>query len=77
MHYTSSFESIIIILYATAVCNDVQSQRWQSYIDIEKLENEFVLTSAEYFLSMANVKWTFTGKSLQHLLSNEYFLVKL
>ncbi|KAK4566003.1 hypothetical protein RGQ29_002278 [Quercus rubra] len=43
-----------------AVCNDVQSQRWQSYIDIEKLENEFVLTSAEYFLSMANVKWTFT-----------------
>ncbi|GMY33051.1 nuclear pore complex protein NUP160 isoform X1 [Fagus crenata] len=42
------------------VSNDVQPQRGQSYIDIEKLENEFVLTSAEYFLSLANVKWTFT-----------------
>lgn len=30
-------------------------------MDIEKLENEYVLTSAEYLLSMANVKWTFTG----------------
>jgi hypothetical protein len=46
------------------VSNDVQPQRGQSYIDIGKLENEFVLTSAEYFLSLANVKWTFTGKSI-------------
>ncbi|XP_059445417.1 nuclear pore complex protein NUP160 isoform X2 [Corylus avellana] len=40
--------------------NDVQPQRSQSYVDIEKLENEFVLTSAEYLLSLASVKWTFT-----------------
>ncbi|KAA8545346.1 hypothetical protein F0562_020130 [Nyssa sinensis] len=41
--------------------NDVQPQRVQYYVDVEKLENEFVLTSAEYLLSLANVKWTFTG----------------
>lgn len=40
--------------------NDVQPQRSPSYVDIEKLENEFVLTSAEYLLSLASVKWTFT-----------------
>ncbi|XP_017229285.1 nuclear pore complex protein NUP160 isoform X1 [Daucus carota subsp. sativus] len=36
-------------------------QRLQPYIDIEFLENEFVLASAEYLLSLANVKWTNTG----------------
>lgn len=41
--------------------SDVQAQRLQFYIDVEKLEKEFVLTSAEYLLSLANVKWTFTG----------------
>ncbi|GMP63528.1 hypothetical protein CsSME_00025171 [Camellia sinensis var. sinensis] len=41
--------------------NGIQTQRLQSYVDVEKLENEFVLTSAEYMLSLANVKWTFTG----------------
>ncbi|GLT68100.1 hypothetical protein SLA2020_403600 [Shorea laevis] len=40
--------------------NDLQPQRSPSYVDIEKLENEFVLTSAEYLLSLASVKWTFT-----------------
>ncbi|KAI3709094.1 hypothetical protein L2E82_38852 [Cichorium intybus] len=39
----------------------VPSQKVDSCMDIEKLENEFVLTSAEYLLSLANVKWTFTG----------------
>ncbi|KAJ9550716.1 hypothetical protein OSB04_014761 [Centaurea solstitialis] len=39
----------------------VSSQKLDSCIDIEKLENEFVLTSAEYLLSLANIKWTFTG----------------
>ncbi|KAK7355535.1 hypothetical protein VNO80_14793 [Phaseolus coccineus] len=42
--------------------NDAEPQGWQSSIDIEKLENEFVLTSAEYMLSLVNVKWTFSGK---------------
>ncbi|KAG4176901.1 hypothetical protein ERO13_A11G274000v2 [Gossypium hirsutum] len=41
--------------------NDVQSQRLQFCIDIEKLEYEIVLTSAEYQLSLANVKWTYSG----------------
>ncbi|KAK9922519.1 hypothetical protein M0R45_030981 [Rubus argutus] len=36
---------------------DVHPQTWKSYIDIEKIENEFVLTSAEYLLSLAHVKW--------------------
>ncbi|KAL1369522.1 nuclear pore complex protein NUP160-like isoform X2 [Arachis hypogaea] len=42
--------------------NDAEPERWQSCIDVEKLENEFVLTSAEYKLSLVNVKWTFSGK---------------
>uniref|UniRef100_A0A2P2MJN9 Nuclear pore complex protein NUP160 isoform X3 n=1 Tax=Rhizophora mucronata TaxID=61149 RepID=A0A2P2MJN9_RHIMU len=42
--------------------NEIQAQRLQFYIDIEKLQNEFVLTSAEYWLSLSNVKWTFSGK---------------
>ncbi|GAV86384.1 Nup160 domain-containing protein [Cephalotus follicularis] len=41
--------------------NEVQPQRLQTYIGIEELENEFVLISAEYWLSLANVKWTYTG----------------
>ncbi|CAK9141043.1 unnamed protein product [Ilex paraguariensis] len=44
--------------------NDAQPQRLLSYVDIEKLDNEFVLTSAEYLLSLANVKWTFTGNEM-------------
>ncbi|KAJ9153482.1 hypothetical protein P3X46_026915 [Hevea brasiliensis] len=44
------------------VGDDVQPQRLQFYIDVEKIENEFVLTSAEYLLSLANVKWASTGK---------------
>ncbi|KAM3290886.1 nuclear pore complex protein isoform X2 [Capsicum chacoense] len=39
--------------------NGAQSQRRRSYLDVEKLENEFILTSAEYLLSLANVTWTF------------------
>jgi hypothetical protein len=53
-----------VSVFAAAASNDVQPQRSQSYVDIEKLENEFVLTSAEYLLSLASVKWTYTGKSL-------------
>ncbi|KAE8709147.1 NUP160 protein [Hibiscus syriacus] len=41
--------------------NDVPAQRQQFCIDIEKLEYEIVLTSAEYLLSLANVKWTYSG----------------
>ncbi|KAF3614407.1 hypothetical protein FXO38_35698 [Capsicum annuum] len=39
--------------------NGAQSQRRRSYLDVGKLENEFILTSAEYLLSLANVTWTF------------------
>ena len=41
--------------------NDAQLQKLQTYVDVEKLENELVLTTAEYSLSLANVKWTYTG----------------
>ncbi|XP_059313417.1 nuclear pore complex protein NUP160 [Lycium ferocissimum] len=39
--------------------NGAESQRQRSYLDVEKLENEFILTSAEHLLSLANVAWTF------------------
>ncbi|KAG9144646.1 hypothetical protein Leryth_020942 [Lithospermum erythrorhizon] len=41
--------------------NDSSSEKPMSYIDIEKLENEYVLASAEYLLSLANAKWNSTG----------------
>ncbi|XAR49206.1 hypothetical protein NMG60_11032316 [Bertholletia excelsa] len=50
-----------LTVHDQSVGYDVHAQRLQSHIDLEKLENEFVLTSAEYLLSLANVKWTFTG----------------
>lgn len=40
---------------------DFQAQRQETYIGIEKLEDEFVVTSAEYLLSLANVKWARAG----------------
>ncbi|KAL1554859.1 nuclear pore complex protein NUP160-like isoform X1 [Salvia divinorum] len=40
---------------------DSLPQKLSSYLDIEKLEKEFVLASAEYLLSLANIKWSFTG----------------
>ncbi|KAL5789070.1 hypothetical protein ACOSQ2_003958 [Xanthoceras sorbifolium] len=49
------------LLKEQLIGDDVHPQRLQSYIDVEKLEKEFVLTSAEYLLSVANVKWKFTG----------------
>ncbi|KAD4179671.1 hypothetical protein E3N88_28262 [Mikania micrantha] len=39
--------------------DNLPSQNLDSCMDINKLENEFVLTSAEYLLSLANVRWTF------------------
>lgn len=44
--------------------NGSEPQSWQSSIDIEKLEDEYALTLAEYMLSLANVKWAFSGKSI-------------
>ncbi|KAI3448399.1 hypothetical protein Pfo_005064 [Paulownia fortunei] len=41
--------------------DDALPQKLPSYLDVEKLEKEFVLTSAEYLLSLANIKWSFTG----------------
>ena len=55
---------IIFLLTIAAAAGD---QRLQPYIDIEILENEFVLASAEYLLSLANVKWTNTGNSTIYL----------
>ncbi|KAM1022891.1 hypothetical protein ACFX13_044511 [Malus domestica] len=44
-----------------ASSDDGYPQTRKSYIDIEKLEDEFVLTSAEYLLSPAHVKSTPSG----------------
>ncbi|KAI7734640.1 hypothetical protein M8C21_024531, partial [Ambrosia artemisiifolia] len=41
--------------------DNLPSQKPDSCMDIEKLEKEFVLTSAEYLLSLANVRWTYDG----------------
>jgi nuclear pore complex protein Nup160 len=38
-----------------------ETKNLSTFVDIEKLENEYVLASAEYFLSLENVKWSFTG----------------
>ncbi|XP_022928856.1 nuclear pore complex protein NUP160 [Cucurbita moschata] len=40
--------------------DDTKPQKRNSYIDMKQLENEFVLTSSEYLLSLANIKWPFT-----------------
>lgn len=59
-HSNTSFSFLFFLIAAAST--DVHPQTWKSYIDIEKIENEFVLTSAEYLLSLAHVKWTNTGK---------------
>lgn len=63
----SIFEAIYCI-FVSASGDDFQPQKLHSYIDIEQIENEFVLTSAEYLLSLAHVKWRFTGKTLYFIL---------
>ena len=55
------YDYLIISTFATASGNDAQLPKLQTYVDVEKLENELVLTTAEYLLSLANVKWTYTG----------------
>ncbi|CAN0890912.1 Nuclear pore complex protein NUP160, partial [Linum grandiflorum] len=45
-----------------------QKEQEQSYIDLGKLEDEFVLTSAEYTLSLANIEWISTGKEAPSVL---------
>ncbi|KAL5542946.1 hypothetical protein UlMin_010656 [Ulmus minor] len=48
-------------------------------IDIEKIENEYVLTSAEYLLTLAQVKWKFGGVHdklpdlVDYLVESDYF----
>ncbi|KAG6413807.1 hypothetical protein SASPL_126522 [Salvia splendens] len=54
------FISFVLIL-VLAPAGDSLPQKLSSYLDIEKLEKEFVLASAEYLLSLANIKWSFTG----------------
>ncbi|XP_042506201.1 nuclear pore complex protein NUP160 [Macadamia integrifolia] len=44
--------------------NGFQAQGLQCYIDIEKIEREFLLTSAQYLLWQANMKSPFTGNQV-------------
>ncbi|CAN1178565.1 Nuclear pore complex protein NUP160 [Linum perenne] len=41
-----------------------REEREQSCIDLDKLQDEFVLASAEYTLSLANIEWSSTGKEV-------------
>ncbi|KAL1222173.1 Nuclear pore complex protein [Cardamine amara subsp. amara] len=41
--------------------NNDQPKGEQGCIDIEKLQNEFVVTTAEYLLSLKNIGWTYSG----------------
>ncbi|KAL3538416.1 hypothetical protein ACH5RR_001782 [Cinchona calisaya] len=58
-HYPSKKARITMLEEAPGDVDGPQNQ--QSYLEIEELENEYVITQAEYLLSLANVKWTFTG----------------
>lgn len=55
-HMDSQFE-----LLCSAVRSSDQPKGEQSCIDIEKLQNEFVFTTAEYLLSLKNFGWTYSG----------------
>ncbi|KAL8541895.1 hypothetical protein ACS0TY_002951 [Phlomoides rotata] len=46
-----------------SLSDDDLPQRPPSYLDVEKLEKEFLLTSAEHLLSLANIKWSSTGNN--------------
>ncbi|XP_073287556.1 nuclear pore complex protein NUP160 isoform X2 [Primulina huaijiensis] len=50
-----------LIVQEPSPVDDSLPQKSQSYLDVEKLESEFVLTSAEYLLSLGNINWTSTG----------------
>lgn len=52
-----------VVNFAVPAEDETECQTWKSSIDVDKLENEFVLTSAEYMLFLKNVKWTYTGNS--------------
>ena len=56
-------ETMLHFAFVAVACSDVDQQRLNFYVDVEKVENEFVLTSAQYLLSLANVKWTLSGKT--------------
>lgn len=55
-----------------AVNSKDQPKGYQSCIDIEKIQNEFVFTTAEYLLSLKNCEWTYSGK-LSPVSSMDYF----
>ncbi|KZV47381.1 hypothetical protein F511_07795 [Dorcoceras hygrometricum] len=50
-----------LIVQELVCADDSLPQKSQSYLDVEKLESEFVLTSVEYQLSLGNSNWTSTG----------------
>ena len=45
--------------------NNIEPKRDQSCIDLDKLQNEFVFTTAEYMLSLKNSRWAYSGKLLR------------
>ncbi|KAM2511233.1 hypothetical protein PS1_035634 [Malus domestica] len=53
---TSTIQAVTSFIFIAAASNNAHPQTGKSYIDIEKIEDEFMLTSAEYLLSLANIK---------------------
>ncbi|XP_022155992.1 nuclear pore complex protein NUP160 isoform X2 [Momordica charantia] len=60
-HYPSKKAKRTVDEQCTVANDDIRPQKQNSFIDMKQLENEFVLTSSEYLLSVANIKWPFTG----------------
>ncbi|KAM1120670.1 hypothetical protein ACFX19_002481 [Malus domestica] len=58
-HYPSKKAKIAIDEQSAS--NNAYPQTWKSYVGIEKMEDEYVLTSAEYLLSLAHLKPTSSG----------------
>lgn len=69
MQSISVVESLIRFPLSCALAtDDALPQMVPSYLDVDKLEKEFILTSAEHVLSLAGVKWISFGMKVQWLL---------
>lgn len=58
------YRSVLKQLTGLLFIVDAYPQTRKSYVGIEKMEDEYVLTSAEYLLSLAHLKPTSSGKVL-------------
>lgn len=64
LHCVPVLKKLTGLLFIVGASNNAYPQTWKSYVGIEKMEDEYVLTSAEYLLSLAHLKPTSSGKVL-------------